>query len=90
MDEGLGAYLENPSRPGPNYYKDCKNWNWVDVLVTNHRSHLEKKGIYNVYGVDMTEAEIREMERLNGLNNSNIISLSGALLSVSLAYISLI
>jgi hypothetical protein len=31
-DEGLASYLENPRRPGPDYYKDCKNWDWVDVL----------------------------------------------------------
>ena len=53
-DEGLASYLENPRRPGPDYYKDCKNWDWVDILQENHQDYLENKGIYNIYGVEMS------------------------------------
>ena len=27
------SLLENPNRPGPDYYKDCKKFNWVTALV---------------------------------------------------------
>ena len=67
-EEGLAQHLENPNRPGPDYYKDCKNWNWIEILTKNHRDHLEKQGIYNIYGVDMNQEEIDEMNKL--LNNS--------------------
>ena len=28
--------LVNPNRPGPNYYDDCKLFNWVDALKEKH------------------------------------------------------
>ena len=28
--------LENASRPGPDYYKDCIKFNWVTALVSSH------------------------------------------------------
>lgn len=27
----------DPKRPGPNYYDDCKQFNWVDALVSKHK-----------------------------------------------------
>jgi hypothetical protein len=27
---------EDPKRPGPDYYKDCIKFNWIDALVSNH------------------------------------------------------
>ena len=28
--------LENPNRPGPDYYSECKKFNWATKLVENH------------------------------------------------------
>ena len=29
--------IQDPMRPGPNYYDDCIKFNWVDALVKNHK-----------------------------------------------------
>ena len=40
VDEGFEKEIENPNRPGPDYYSECKSWNWVDNLVDSHKQHL--------------------------------------------------
>jgi hypothetical protein len=57
-DEGLSKWLNNSNRPGPDYYSECKEWNWVDQLVDNHKSHLKNQGIINMYGIELTDAEL--------------------------------
>ena len=29
--------LENPNRPGPGYYKDCKMYDWTNSLIKSHK-----------------------------------------------------
>ena len=36
--------LENPNRPGPDYYKDCKMYDWKTNLIDSHRLYIEGKG----------------------------------------------
>ena len=36
--------LENPNRPGPDYYKDCKQYNWINDLVDKHRKYVKDSG----------------------------------------------
>ena len=37
IEFGYGNVIEDPNRPGPDYYKDCKKYNWVDELVKKHK-----------------------------------------------------
>ena len=30
--------LENPNRPGPDYYENCKLYNWVNDLIEDRKS----------------------------------------------------
>lgn len=69
-DEGLEKWIDNPNRPGPSYYDDCKQWNWVDNLVESHKKHLKKSGLTNIYGVELTDEEIERMNKLNGLDTA--------------------
>ena len=41
---GRLAYVRNPNRPGPDYYKDCKKFNWVSAMVKSHKKHVSDKG----------------------------------------------
>lgn len=41
---GFGSIIADPNRPGPNYYKDCKKYNWIEHLVDKHKSHLKLTG----------------------------------------------
>ena len=34
---------QDPRRPGPDYYKDCIQFNWVDALVDKHKNSLSNK-----------------------------------------------
>ena len=40
-ENNLGDIVPDPNRPGPDYYKDCNKFNWVDALVEKHK---EKTG----------------------------------------------
>ena len=60
-EEGLSIWLNNPFTPGPEYYSECKEWNWVDQLVDNHKVHLAKDGKNNMYGIELTDAELEQM-----------------------------
>ena len=60
-EEGFSEYLVNQIRPGPDYYSECKEWNWVDQLVDNHKVHLSKDGKNNVYGIELSDAELEQM-----------------------------
>ena len=35
---------DDPKRPGPDYYKDCIKFNWVDALVSKHKESLSGDG----------------------------------------------
>jgi hypothetical protein len=70
IEEGFEKWIDNPIRPGPDYYSECKLWNWVDQLVDSHKKHIEDNGLHNIYGVQLTDAEMVEMKKLNELNNS--------------------
>ena len=56
--------IEDPKRPGPNYYDDCIKFNWVDALVKNHKE--------DGYGKEY-EATKEEMEALLKLTNAKNI-----------------
>ena len=40
-----GYIIEDPNRPGPNYYDDCKQFKWIDHLIIKHKFHLSIKGL---------------------------------------------
>tara|TARA_B110000285_G_C14982191_1_gene541995 strand:+ start:360 stop:806 length:447 start_codon:yes stop_codon:yes gene_type:complete len=83
IDEGLEEWLLNKRRPGSSYYKDCKKWNWVDQLVDSHKKHLATNGATTIYGVELSDAEIVEMNKLNELNGAKTLALPAAILSMS-------
>ena len=34
---GYADMISDPNRPGPDYYSDCKKFNWIDALRKNHK-----------------------------------------------------
>ena len=36
--------LENPNRPGPGYYDDCKKFNWATAMLKSHTKYVTDKG----------------------------------------------
>lgn len=74
-DEGKADAIINPNRPGPNYYSECKQWNWVDQLVKAHKKHLKDNGLHYVYGVELTDEELEEMKKLNTLTGAQHLAL---------------
>ena len=47
---GYGYMIPDPLRPGPDYYKDCKKFNWVEKLKTSHASYIKLSNGEDVYG----------------------------------------
>ena len=35
-EEGLAHKIPNPYKPGPNYYSECKMYDWVTELKASH------------------------------------------------------
>ena len=64
-DLGQENLIADPKRPGPNYYDDCKKFNWVDVLVQNHKSELLEKGLNtDIYNNDFSQDELMLLKKL--------------------------
>ena len=34
--------LDNKNAPGPDYYSECKKFNWVSALVIKHENYYKK------------------------------------------------
>ena len=50
VEYNYGHMIEqDPKRPGPDYYKDCIKFNWVDTLIKKHKESLtgDGKSIYD-------------------------------------------
>ena len=56
-EEGKSEYLVNANKPGPNYYSECKKYDWIEELIVSHKKHIEVSGTINVYGVSLDEEE---------------------------------
>ena len=41
--------LINRNRPGPNYYDDCIQFNWVSALKDRHKTFMENNGDFDFY-----------------------------------------
>ena len=37
VEYGFGYLLIDPKRPGPDYYSECKKFNWATTLIENHK-----------------------------------------------------
>ena len=58
--------LENPNRPGPDYYKDCKLYNWVNDLVDKHKKFIQDSdGNYEYYTQTEDEQAWSQALKLN-------------------------
>ena len=61
--------LENPNRPGPDYYKDCIKFNWVSAMVKSHKKHIASKGEdYEYY--TLTDEDIAWQAKMKALQNA--------------------
>ena len=38
------GWLDNKNAPGPDYYSECKKFNWVTALITKHEQHFKRTG----------------------------------------------
>ena len=43
IEYNMGDKIPDPNRPGPNYYDNCKKFNWVDALVKKHKNEVGRK-----------------------------------------------
>ena len=69
--------LENPNRPGPDYYKDCIKFNWVSALVKNHKAHIVKKGEDYTY-YTLTDEDIAWQAKMKALQNATFLQVGAA------------
>ena len=49
MENEKEELLENPNRPGPDYYSDCVRAHWIDETVKQHKQTLSKDEILSLY-----------------------------------------
>ena len=64
-ENGLERFLVNKDRPGPDYYKDCIKFNWVDELKGKHKTYLEKIGYKSFYTVRLSAEEESLLKEMN-------------------------
>ena len=64
-ENGLERLLVNEDRPGPDYYKDCIKFNWVEALKTKHKTYLEKIGDKSFYTVKLSAEEEALLKEMN-------------------------
>ena len=58
---------EDPKRPGPDYYKHCIKFNWIDALVSNHQETDDGKSLYDTKFNKEDEAALQFLkERMQG------------------------
>ena len=36
VEYGFAYVIPDPNRPGPDYYKDCNEFNWASSLIKSH------------------------------------------------------
>ena len=49
LEFGYGYLIPDPNRPGPDYYKDCKKYDWIESLTNNHKAHIKLNNGEDVY-----------------------------------------
>ena len=69
-ENNLENLLVNKDRPGPDYYKDCIKFNWVDALKSKHKKYLETIGDKTFYTVKLTAEEEALMKEMNAVSLS--------------------
>ena len=48
---GHADKIPDPNRPGPDYYKNCIKFNWVDALVAKHKKFIKLSNGEDVYSI---------------------------------------
>ena len=62
IEFGYAHVIPDPNRPGPDYYSECKKYNWVDELV---KKHEEKTGLKYVASKDEMDAILKLSQDAN-------------------------
>ena len=62
VEFGYAHVIPDPNRPGPDYYSECKKYNWVDELV---KKHEEKTGLKYVASKDEMDAILKLSQDAN-------------------------
>ena len=87
MEFGFSNLIPDPKRPGPDYYSECKQFNWVDTLIDKHKSHLKATNGEDVYTITYTAEELAIMQKLkerDGASHLIALGMTGILTIVSL------
>ena len=87
MEFGFSDKIPDPKRPGPDYYSECKQFNWVDTLIDKHKSHLTATNGEDVYQQEYTPEELAIMQKLKekeGASHLVAVGLAGVLTLISL------
>ena len=63
IEFGYQNLIKDPNRPGPNYYDDCIEFNWIDHIVNKHKKHLKRNGL----SLELYEEEERKEKALRKL-----------------------
>ena len=64
IKHGFEYMIPNPKRPSPDYYKDCKRFNWADKLIASHKKHIEDGNHEDVYKIEYTPEELAILAKL--------------------------
>ena len=69
--------LENPNRPGPDYYKDCNKFNWVNAMVKSHKKHITDKG-EDYDSLTLTDEDLAWQAKMKALQNAHYLQVGFA------------
>ena len=86
VEYGFAYVIPDPNRPGPDYYKDCNEFNWASSLIKSHQKHIQENGKEDVYKIEYTPEELALIQKLKA--SSSYLNISIA--AVGLACISMI
>ena len=78
---GYEKLIPDPNRPGPDYYKDCTKFNWVDALVKKHKQKT---------GFEYAESKSELDAILKLTQKGQMISPAAGILGLSVIYFSII
>lgn len=78
---------QDPKRPGPNYYDDCKHFNWVDALVEKHKESLTGDG-KSMYDIKFNKEDEQAWQLLQERLSASYLKYTYLATALSIAYIS--
>ena len=58
IEFNYGYLIPDPLRPGPDYYKNCKKFDWVEKLKKSHSNYIKLNNGEDVYAYKYTKEEL--------------------------------